>query len=82
MPGFGWRPITSVRGEISTLTFARGDRVATVQVSSRTLWGSEVRLTMSPQHNEMAPSAADLPGVPSAPSALRADERITSTPLR
>src|SRR5215475_8340549 len=23
MPGFGWRPLTSVRGDISTLTFAR-----------------------------------------------------------
>ena len=84
MPGFGWRPITSVRGEISTMTFARGDRVATVQLYSRTLWGSEIRLTMSPQHADVQPTAAvtDLPGVPSAPNALRADERIQSTPLR
>lgn len=82
MPGFGWRPITSVRGEVSTLTFARAERVAMVQVSSRTIWGSEIRLTMSPQHDEMAPSAAQAPGTPSAPSALRADERVQSTPLR
>lgn len=85
MPGFGWRPITSLRGEVSTLTFQRGDRVATVELQSRTLWGSEVRLTMSPQHGDAQPTAAmdnALPGVPAAPNALRADERIQSTPLR
>jgi hypothetical protein len=83
MPGFGWRPITSVRGEVSTLTFARGDRVATVQLYSRTLWGSEVRLTMSPQHGDVPPTAAsDLPGTAMAPNALRADERVQSAPLR
>ena len=81
MPGFGWRPVTSVRGDISTLTFARGDRVATVQLRPRPLWGSEIWLTMSPQHVEMPASSAGLPGA-MAPNALRADERIQSAPLR
>ena len=49
MPGFGWQPITSVRGPTSVLTFTRGDRVATVQLTSRTLFGSEVWFTVSPR---------------------------------
>jgi hypothetical protein len=81
MPGFGWRPVTTVRGDVSTLTFTRGDRVATVQLRPRTLWGSEIWLTMSPQHGEMPTNAAGLPGT-SAPNGLRADERIQSAPLR
>jgi hypothetical protein len=82
MPGFGWRPVTSVRGETSTMTFTRGERVATVQVRSRTLWGSEIWLTMSPQHGEVQPSAAGLPAMPQGSGALRPDERIQSTPIR
>jgi len=81
MPGFGWRPVTSVRGDVSTMTFQRGDRVATIQLRPRSLWGSEVWLTMSPQHGELPANAAGLPGT-TAPNALRADERIQSTPLR
>jgi hypothetical protein len=81
MPGFGWRAVTSVRGDVSTLTFSRGDRVATVQLRPRSLWGSEIWFTMSPQHGEMPANAAGLPGA-TAPNALRADERIQSTPLR
>jgi len=82
MPGFGWRPVTSVRGDVSTMTFTRGDRVAIVQLRPRTLWGSEVWLTMSPQHGEVQPSAAGLPGVPPASGGLRPDERIQATPIR
>ena len=80
MPGFGWQPITSVRSEVSVLTFTRGDRVATVQLLSRTLFGSEVRLTVSPRGE---PVPGDVPGAgTSAAPGLRADERIQATPLR
>lgn len=54
MPSFGWQPVTTVRGAVSVLTFTRGDRVATVQLQSRTLFGSEVRLTVSP-HGDAKP---------------------------
>jgi hypothetical protein len=77
MPGFGWKPLTYVRADTSVLTFSRGDRVATLQIKPRSMmWGSEIRITMSPQHNEMSNGSAAMPG------ALRPDERIQATPLR
>jgi hypothetical protein len=76
MPSFGWKPLTYVRADTSVLTFSRGDRVATLQIKPRTMmWGSEIRITMSPQHSDMSSSAA-------MPGALRPDERIEATPLR
>jgi hypothetical protein len=82
MPGFGWQPVTSVRSDVSVLTFTRGDRVATVQLLSRTLWGSEIWLTVSP-HGEAAPAGGignPAQGFP-APSA-RAEDSVRSAPLR
>ncbi len=49
MPRFGWSAITTVRAETSVLTYARGQRVATIQIKSRTLIGSIVSLTISPK---------------------------------
>jgi len=82
MPGFGWRPVTSVRGDVSVLTFTRGERVATVQLKQRTLWGSEIWLTMSPQHSDMPGVTAVMPPSAGTPGTLRSDERIQATPLR
>jgi hypothetical protein len=48
MPRFDWREIARVRSEVSVLTYTRGNRTATVQISSTTLGGSEVSLTMAP----------------------------------
>jgi hypothetical protein len=77
MPSFGWKPLTYVRADTSVLTFSRGDRVATLQIKPRTMmWGSEIRITMSPQHNNMPTDSAAMPGT------LRPDERIQVTPLR
>jgi hypothetical protein len=82
MPGFGWRPLTYVRADTSVLTFSRGDRVATLQIKPRSLmWGSEIRITMSPQHNDLATDSAAMPSSPRA-GGLRPDERIQATPLR
>lgn len=48
MPRFGWTELTSIRGERSFMTYQRGSRVATVEIKSRTLYGSTVSITMSP----------------------------------
>jgi hypothetical protein len=82
MPGFGWKPLTYVRADTSVLTFSRGDRVATLQIKPRSImWGSEIWITMSPQHNDMATDSAAMPSAPRA-GGLRPDERIQATPLR
>jgi hypothetical protein len=49
MPRFGWFPVTTVRAETSVLTYARGGRIATIQVWGRTLAGSTVSMTISPK---------------------------------
>lgn len=49
MPRFGWFPITTVRAETSVLTYARGERIATIQVRGRTITGSTVSMTISPK---------------------------------
>ena len=63
LPEFGWREITSIRAAISVLTFARQDRIATIQVQGATLLGSEVSITVSPQGKQHMPGAA-MPGAP------------------
>ncbi|WP_420404121.1 hypothetical protein [Nisaea sp.] len=48
MPRFGWRKITSVRAAISTMTYSRGDRIATVTLSSRAIGGTAIDFTVAP----------------------------------
>lgn len=48
MPRYDWQEIARVRAEASILTYTRGNRTVTVQISSTTLGGSEVSLTMAP----------------------------------
>ena len=57
MARFGWREITSVRSETSVLTYARGERVATVQIRSQALRGVQVDVTVSPRGRQQAPRA-------------------------
>ncbi len=49
MSTYGWIGITSVQSEVSVLTFEKGNRVATVQISKRTVSGSEVKVTVAPR---------------------------------
>ncbi|CAN0293715.1 unnamed protein product [Discosporangium mesarthrocarpum] len=49
MPKFGWQEITTVRSEVSVLTYSRENRVATIQIRSKTLGGSAVDITVSPR---------------------------------
>ncbi len=67
MSRFGWNPITTVRAGTSVLTYSRGDRVATIQISSRTLGGSDISMTVSPKGTRANPPPAAAPSVTSAP---------------
>ncbi|CAN0548828.1 unnamed protein product, partial [Laminaria digitata] len=49
MPKFGWQEITTVRSEISVLTYSRRERVATIQIRRNTLGGSAIDITVSPR---------------------------------
>lgn len=48
MPKFGWTELTVIRGDRSVMTYQRGQRIATVEVKSRTVYGSFVTVTVSP----------------------------------
>lgn len=49
MQGLGWQEVTSIRAQVSVITFTRDDRVATVQIQATRLRGSEVVITVSPR---------------------------------
>lgn len=71
LSAFGWREITSVRSAVSVLTYARDARVATIQIESGTIRGSEVTITVSPHGTEAAPASpgSAAPGAPSGTAA-------------
>ncbi len=62
--GYGWEEITSVRAAVSVLTYTRQERVATIQIQSRTLRGSEVTITVSPRGIQVTPAAGPATGAP------------------
>ena len=49
LPEFGWSEITSVRAPTSVLTYVRDARIASIQITSATLQGSEITVTVSPR---------------------------------
>ncbi len=55
MSTFGWEAVTAVQGKVSTLSFTRGDRAATVEIGPSGLRGSEVAVTVSPRQPPAAP---------------------------
>ena len=58
MTNFGWEPIMSVQAEVSVLSFARGERAATVQIENRTLGGSTVSVTVAPRQSGPVPGTS------------------------
>lgn len=79
MPRFGWFPITTVRAETSVLTYARADRIATIQVQGRTLTGSTVSMTISPKRQL---SGARSVAPRSAPRSTPHFGSVTTAPMR
>ncbi|MDH5189373.1 MAG: hypothetical protein OEW37_10515 [Rhodospirillaceae bacterium] len=49
LSGFGWEEITSVRADVSSLTYMRAERVATIQIAKNTIRGSIITITISPR---------------------------------
>lgn len=56
MPRFDWQEIARIRAEVSILTYIRGTRTATVQISSTTLGGATVSITMAPSTRSQVPA--------------------------
>jgi hypothetical protein len=81
MRRFGWTEVTTVRGEPSVLTFSRANRVATVQIASRTLRGALVSVTMSPRGQDGA-TGSFAPGVGSGGMSAPSPGAVQITPLR
>ena len=48
MPRFGWNQITIIRSSVSTMTYSRGPRVATITLHPKTTGGSNVDFTVAP----------------------------------
>lgn len=49
MGSYGWTGIATVQAKISTLTFMRNDRVATVQIEPDTFKGCRITVTVTPR---------------------------------
>jgi hypothetical protein len=49
LPRFGWQEVTTTRSKLSTLTYTREGRVATILVEPATLIGSDFSITVSPR---------------------------------
>lgn len=67
MPRFGWSQITAVRAAISTMTYSRDTRIATITLHSGTLGGTTVDFTVAPS----------VPGSATASAAPRPPVRTT-----
>lgn len=67
LPGFSWQEITSVRSATSVLTYQRRERIATIQISGRTLTGSDVMVTVSPKGAPMQAPPMQMSPQQSAP---------------
>lgn len=64
MPKFGWEEITTVRSEVSVLTYSRSGRVATIQIRNRTLGGASVDITVSPRGKPLPAATPQMPAAP------------------
>jgi hypothetical protein len=51
MPNFGWKEITSIRSDISLITYERAGRIANVRIDSSSSRGTEVWVTVSPRES-------------------------------
>lgn len=49
LPKFDWAEITSVRGPVSVLTYEREQRILQMQITSGSLTGSIITITVSPR---------------------------------
>jgi predicted small secreted protein len=66
MANHGWREVAVVRAETSQLTFISGDgdRVASILITRKTLYGSKIDMTVSPSSSSPMGAAAAAPRTP------------------
>lgn len=81
MPKFGWQEITTVRSEVSVLTYAREGRIATVQIRPRTLGGALIDVTVSPRGRPVERAETMSGNMPGGTSG-NAPGAVTVQPLR
>jgi len=75
---FDWQEIARVRAQVSILTYTRGTRTATIQISSTTLGGSAVSITMAPSTKgsmPMVPSKFPVTTAPVTPAPMQSPLR-------
>ena len=56
MPNFGWNEITSIRSDVSLLTYERGERIANIRITRAQVRGAEVWITVSPRDSSVGSS--------------------------
>lgn len=71
MPRFAWSKVTSVRAETSVLTYARGERVATIQIRRSTMGGAAISMTVSPRDRPPRTARSDNAAAPLDVTPLR-----------
>lgn len=64
MPRFGWDQITIIRSAISTLTYSRGARIATITLQSRATGGAQIEFTVAPGAEQRGLDRARSPAKP------------------
>lgn len=80
MPTYKWQEISSVRADISVMTYRRGDRIATVQIEETTI-GAEVIITMGPANGSSGGASQDNQMQP-PPAMAAPPPAVTQTPLK
>jgi hypothetical protein len=85
MPSYKWQEISSVRADISVMTYRRGDRIATVQIEDANLGiGTEVIITMGPANGAGNPATSSdqyQAPPPPPPQGVPPAAPVTSQPL-
>ncbi|MBN2752463.1 MAG: hypothetical protein JXQ84_07110 [Rhodospirillaceae bacterium] len=74
MPKFGWTEMTVIRGERSIMSYQRGNRIATIEIQARTIYGAGVSVTVSPNATSESGARGSYSGSTSG--------SISRTPLR
>jgi hypothetical protein len=91
MPTYKWQEISSVRSDISVMTYRRGDRIATIEIEETTLsLGTEVTITMGPANgaanppvsSDQPPMAQPAPAMQPPTQPVAPSQPITEQPLK
>jgi len=51
LPKFGWLKVSEIRSENSLLNYKNKDRMASIQISENTFFGSKVSITVTEMEN-------------------------------